>query len=384
MSRPGPSRRAVLGGVLGLAGSPVFAAKPGFAAAPSWSEDSLQAAAARKGVAYGSAVNGVTLRQDPAYGRALAREAGILVSENAMKLTYAWRAPDSLDFTYADEVAAFAEANRQRLRGHTLVWHEGLPVWVGERLAAGEGEAFLRRWIGAMAGRYRGRIEAWDVVNEICGPQDGRPDGLRRTPWLAALGPAYVDLAFRIQHAVAPDAAGVWNENDLELDADWIDQRRAMVLRTLEGMRRRGVPIRRLGLQGHLYAKHPLNQDKLRTFLREVAGLGLAIEVTELDVNDRTYPADLNARDRAVSDLVRRFLDVVLDEAAVLNVLTWDITNRNTWLNANPERRRPDGLLQRALPLDENLARTPLWSAMRRAFADAPDHRQTRDALRGA
>ena len=75
---------------------------------------------------------------------------------------------------------------------------------------------------------------------------------------------------------------------------------------------------------------------------------------------------------------------MVLDEAAVLNVLTWDITNRNTWLNANPERRRPDGLLQRALPLDEHLARTPLWSAMRRAFADAPDHRQARDALRGA
>lgn len=384
MKRSGPTRRTVVGGGLGIAGCSALVATPGFAAAPSWSADGLQAAAARKGVAYGSAVNGTTLRQDPSYGRALAREAGILVSENAMKLTYAWRTPDNLDFTYADAVAAFAEGNRQRLRGHTLVWHEGLPAWVGERLAAGEGEAFLRRWIGAMAGRYRGRIEAWDVVNEICGPQNGRPDGLRRTPWLVALGPAYVDLAFRIQHAVAPEAAGVWNENDLELDADWIDQRRSMVLRTLEGMRRRGVPIRRLGLQGHLYAKHPLNAEKLRRFLREVAGLGLAIEITEFDINDRTYPADLEARDRAVSDLARRFLDVVLDEPAVLNVLTWDITNRNTWLNVNPERRRADGLLQRALPLDEHLARTPLWTAMHRAFVDAPDHRRARDALRHA
>ncbi|WP_243214459.1 MULTISPECIES: endo-1,4-beta-xylanase [Methylobacterium] len=378
MIPPGPTRRALVGGAFCLAASPASAA------APSWAADSLQAAAARTGVAYGSAVNGVTLRQDPAYGRVLAREAGILVSENAMKLTYAWRAPGSLDFTYADEVVAFAEGNRQRMRGHTLVWHEGLPAWVAARLAAGEGEAFLRRWIGAMAGRYRGRIEAWDVVNEICGPQDGRADGLRRTPWLEVLGPGYVDLAFRIQQAVAPGAAGVWNENDLELDADWIDQRRAMVLRTLEGMRRRGVPIRRLGLQGHLYARHPLNQDKLRRFLKEVAGLGLAIEVTEFDVNDRTYPAELGARDRAVSDLARRFLDVVLDEAAVLNVLTWDITNRNTWLNTNPERRRADGLTQRALPLDERLARTPLWSAMHRAFSAAPDHSKARAALRGA
>jgi endo-1,4-beta-xylanase len=149
-------------------------------------------------------------------------------------------------------------------------------------------------------------------------------------------------------------------------------------------MRRRGVPIRRLGLQGHLYAKHPLNQEKLRRFLREIAGLGLAIEITEFDINDRTYPADLAARDRAVSDLARRFLDVVLDEAAVLDVLTWDITNRNSWLNTNPERRRADGLTQRALPLDETFARTPLWSAMHRAFSEAPDHRRAREALRGA
>jgi endo-1,4-beta-xylanase len=354
------------------------------AAAPSWVADGLNAAAARKGIAYGSAVNGITLRQDPAYARALAREAGILVSENAMKLTYAWRAPDALDFTYADEVVAFAEGNRQRMRGHTLVWHEGLPAWVQTRLAGGQGEGVLRRWIDAMAGRYRGRIEAWDVVNEICGPQDGRADGLRRTPWLEALGPGYLDLAFRLQHEADPRAAGVWNENDLELDADWIDQRRTMVLRTLEGLRGRGVPIRRLGLQGHLYAKHPLNQEKLRRFLREVAALGLAIEITEFDINDRDYPADLAARDRAVSDLARRFLDVVLDEAAVLNVLTWDITNRNTWLNTNPQRKRADGLIQRALPLDETLARTPLWAAMHKAFSDAPDHRKARALLRGA
>jgi endo-1,4-beta-xylanase len=373
------SRRALLAGALGA-----FALRgdAAVAASPSWSADSLNAAAARKGIAYGSAVNGVTLRQRPAYGQALAREAGILVSENAMKLTYAWREPDALDFTYADEVVAFAEGNRQRMRGHTLVWHESLPPWIPPRLAGGRGEAFLRRWIDAVAGRYRGRIEAWDVVNEICGPQDRRADGLRRTPWLEAIGPSYVDLAFRIQHAVDPNAAGVWNENDLELDADWIEPRRAMVLRTLEGMRSRGVPIRRLGLQGHLYAKHPLNQDKLRRFLREVAALGLAIEITEFDINDRDYPADLKTRDRAVTDLARRFLDVVLDEAAVLNVLTWDITNRNTWLNTNPERRRADGLIQRALPLDENLARTPLWAAMHKAFSDAPDHRKAREALR--
>nr|USU32150.1 endo-1,4-beta-xylanase [Methylobacterium sp. OTU13CASTA1] len=372
-----PSRRDLLRvGALALAAGPVSAAARG-----AWAADGLNAAAARKGIAYGSAVNITPLRQNPAYGRALARECGVLVPENAMKLAYAWRAPGPIDFSFADETVAFAQGNGQCLRGHTLVWHEGIPAWAQERIAR-DAEGFLREWIGAMAGRYRGRIEAWDVVNEICGPDSGRADGLRASPWLAALGSGYVDRAFTILHEADPGAAGVWNENDLELDADWIAPRRAMVLRTLEGMVRRGVPIRRLGLQGHLYARHPLDQDKLRRFLRDVAGLGLAIEVTEFDVNDRDFPADLPARDRAVSDLARRFLDVVLDEPATLNVLTWDITNANTWLNTNPQRRRADGLTQRALPLDEAFARTPLWWAMHRAFSDAPDHKAARDKLR--
>ncbi|KQP25210.1 1,4-beta-xylanase [Methylobacterium sp. Leaf102] len=372
-----PSRRDLLRvGAFALAAGPVSAAARG-----AWAADGLNAAAARKGIAYGSAVNITPLRQNPAYGRALARECGVLVPENAMKLAYAWRAPGPIDFSFADETVAFAQGNGQCLRGHTLVWHEGIPAWAQERIAR-DAEGFLREWIGAMAGRYRGRIEAWDVVNEICGPNSGRADGLRASPWLAALGPGYVDRAFTILHEADSGAAGVWNENDLELDADWIAPRRAMVLRTLEGMVRRGVPIRRLGLQGHLYARHPLDQDKLRRFLRDVAGLGLAIEVTEFDVNDRDFPADLPARDRAVSDLARRFLDVVLDEPATLNVLTWDITNANTWLNTNPQRRRADGLTQRALPLDEAFARTPLWWAMHRAFSDAPDHKAARDKLR--
>jgi len=139
-----------------------------------------------------------------------------------------------------------------------------------------------------------------------------------------------------------------------------MEARRALVLRTLEGLKRRGVPIRRLGLQGHLYSTFPLDQGKLRAFLREVAGLGLAIEITELDVDDRAFPADPQKRDQGVADLGRRFLDTVLDEPAVLNVVTWNVTDRGTWLNASPIRRRPDGLPQRALPLDAQYRRKPL------------------------
>ena len=381
MSSP-PTRRALLTGAASLTAS-LAAAR----FAPAVAEEAgLHAAAARTGLAYGSAVASGRFDAAAPYRAALARECGILVCENAMKMGVVLAREEAPSYGIADATLAFARANRQRMRGHCLVWHEGLPNWAQARLAERDrrgAEALLRAWIGGIAGRYRGAIEAWDVVNEIVAPEQGRPDSLRDTPWLAALGPRYVDLAFAILHEADPAAAGVWNDTDIEQGAPWMEERRSAVLRGLESLRKRGVPIRRFGLQSHLYSTIPLDERRLRGFLREIAGMGLAIEITEMDVDDRAFPADIAARDRGVADLARRYLDVVLDEAAVLNVLTWDLYAPDTWLNASPIRRRPDGLPQRALPLDPDYRRTPLWHAMRAAFAGAPDHAAARARLRG-
>lgn len=363
---------------------PAFAAAaPAFGApGPSFGGDGLNAAAQAKGLAFGSAVNITSLRNDPRYGQALARECGILVAENEMKMEYVEPVEGKPSFAGGDEIAAFARGNDMRLRGHTLVWYRGMPPWAMAAITPRNAEALMRRWIGLIAGRYKGQIEAWDVVNEVVDPRGGRADGLRATPWLRALGPQYIDLAFTILRDVDPQAAGTWNEDDVELGADWMDARRAAVLKVLEQLLKRDIPIRRLGLQCHLNSLVPLDAGKLRRFLAEVAGMGLGIEITELDVDDRAFPPDPRARDGAVADFARRFLDVVFDERNVLNCLTWDIVDRNTWLNTSPERRRRDGLPQRSLPLDDGYARKPLWSAIRQAFLDAPDHSAWRSSLR--
>ncbi|MFD0937992.1 endo-1,4-beta-xylanase, partial [Methylobacterium trifolii] len=355
--------------------------------APSWSADSLQAAASAKGVTYGCEVPFHRFGKDAAYRQAVARECGILVCGTEMKMEAVLPAPGRTAFAEGDEIQRFARANGQRMRGHTLVWHEALPEWVRPLLArsnAFQAEDFLRRWIGTVAGHYRGTIEAWDVVNEILAGQDQvrRPDGLRETPWLAALGPDYVDLAFRILHEADPRAAGTWNEDAVEQGVPWMEERRTRVLKRIEGMRARGVPIRRFGLQSHLTSTLPIDQGQLRRFLAELGKLGIGIELTEFDIDDRAFPGDVAARDRAVADFARRYLDVVLDEPALLNVLTWDIYDPDTWLNDHPFRKRPDGLPQRPLPLDAQYRRKPLWHAMRKAFADAPDHSAARARLR--
>ncbi|GEP08817.1 endo-1,4-beta-xylanase [Methylobacterium gnaphalii] len=385
----GPSRRAVLGSgaaAVALSGRAEAAPSPfGPLGNPSWSADGLQAAAAVKGLAFGSAVPITRFRQDRRWRSLAERECGILVCENAMKFSSVVPREGVFDSVAADETLRFARANGQRMRGHCLIWHEGLPPWAEAILASGSAsraETLMRQWIGAMARRYRGTIEAWDVVNEIVVPADHRPGGLRATPWLAALGPGYVDLAFQMLKDEDPGASAVYNENDCEQKADWIDERRSAILRLLEGMLKRGVPINRFGIQAHLTSNLPFDETTLRKFLREIAGMGLAIEITELDIDDRAFPADVAARDRGVADLARRFLETVFDEPAVLNVLAWDLYDPDSWLSIYPARRRPDGLPQRGLPFDAEYRRKPLWHAMHAAFRGAPDHRAARRRLR--
>ncbi|WP_236960824.1 endo-1,4-beta-xylanase [Methylobacterium durans] len=381
MRIPDPSRRAVIAGLAGTIAAPAQAG----AGRGSWSADSLHAAAARTGLAYGTAVP-VERMQDRAYLAVVARECGILVPNTQTKMLSILTAPGVEDFSETDKVLRLARANGQRLRGHTLVWHDGIPAWAQPliaRASAYQAESFLRRWIGAVAGHCRGRIEAWDVINEVLAQGEiRRADGLRETPWLAALGPDYIDLAFRILHEVDPKAAGTWNEDAVEQSVPWMEARRNLVLRRIEGMRARGVPIHRFGLQSHLASPIPIDERQLRRFLRELGQMGLGIEITELDFDDRAFPADIATRDRMVADYARRYLDVVLDEPAVLNILTWDFYDPATWLNRHPDRRRPDGLPQRALPFDAAYRRKPLWHAMHRAFAAAPDHGAARERLR--
>ena len=124
-------------------------------------------------------------------------------------------------------------------------------------------------------------------------------------------------------------------------------------------------------MQGHLSAFGPkVDQRKLRAFLNEVRARGLAILVTELDVEDTGGPSDTAVRDRAVADEARRFLDVVLDYPATVAVLTWKLSDRyvdppDDW------KLKLMGWRSRKTPYDAQMQRKPLWDALAQSFAGA-------------
>lgn len=334
--------------------------------APACAQDfrTLRGLAAAKGLIYGAE----TATYDigfPDFAALLPREASLLVPGYEMKRKEIEKVRGQLDFSVLDRLFAFARAHGMLVRGHPLVWYFANPPWLADALA-GRDETLLTGYVGAMMRRYRGRLHSVDVVNEAIAV-DG--NGFRPSPWLTAFGPSYIDMAFHAAREADDTALLTYNDWGCEQGAPVNDRFRATTLKFLDGLLARRVPVQALGLQSHLAAFGPhVDQRKLRGFLNEVAARGLAILVTELDVEDSGGPSDIAARDRAVADEARRFLDVVLDSPATRAVVTWGLSDR--YLDPPDDwKLRLMGWHGRTLPYDVNLKRKPLWDAIAQSFA---------------
>lgn len=331
---------------------------------------SLRALAAERGLFYGAAAMSTTLERDPAFAAAFARECGMIVPENEAKWATIEPAPGLFDFSGANRLLAFARDHGMLMRGHCLVWHRQVADWVPGALKTDDPRNVLEAHVRRVVEQYRGALQSWDVVNEAIELNDGRADGLRKTLWLDAIGPGYLDLAFRTAREADPDVRLVYNDYGLDHADVSSVRKRTAVLELLRGLRGRGVPVDALGLQAHLQAGLPFDAVGLRAFIRLVAALGLDVYVTELDVVDARLPDD-GTRDARVARMVGDYLGAVLAEPAAKGVLTWGLSDKYSWLNSPyaPNAKRGDGKPVRGLPLDPDLKRTAMWDAMADAFA---------------
>ncbi|MGA8530820.1 MAG: endo-1,4-beta-xylanase [Acidobacteriaceae bacterium] len=328
---------------------------------------SLRAAAAAHGMLVGCAVNPEKLDGEPEYAKTVAEQANLLVAENAMKWGALRPAADQFDFRGADDIMVFALTHNQRVRGHNLCWHEDLPAWFATTVNRENAAHFLTQHIATVAGRYAGKMQSWDVVNEAVDVKSGRPDGLRDSPWLKLIGPGYIELAFRTARPADPHALLTYNDYGIELDTPEQIDKRGQVMMLVRRLRARGVPIDAVGVQSHLTAGDPLPGAGLLRFVRELGAMGLQVFITELDVNDRDLPEAVEARDAAVAAVYREYLTMMLAEPNVNVALTWGITDRYTWLQG-AKHGRADGRPERPLPFDYDYQPTPAFFAERAAI----------------
>lgn len=331
---------------------------------------SLKAEAAAHHLLAGFALNVQQLRNSELYRRIVADQCSIAVAENAMKWAALQPGPDQYFFDDADYLLQFAESNRIKLRGHNLCWHEAMPTWFAQVATAANARELLTSHIRTVAGRYAGRIHSWDVVNEAIDVKDGRPDGLRDTPWLQLIGDGYIELAFRTAREADPAALLTYNEYGIEAETEADAAKRSAVLLLLRRLKQRNVPLDAVGIQSHIRARSLYGYGaSLRQFIRSCRDMELEVFVTEMDVDDRELPTDFAARDAGVAKTYRDYLNVVLPEPNVRAVLTWGVDDPHSWLNFKQPRK--DGTGQRPLLFDGSFRPKPDMVAMLDSFVAA-------------
>ena len=334
-------------------------------------EASLGQTAAAHGLLYGAAVGSDKLDSDQRYASLVGRQARLLVAEGETKRKAMQPTPTRFDFHGTDRILAFAQANGQQMRGHTLAWYQGNPDWLTAALSeANPSERLLTDYVQAVVGRYRGRFTSWDVVNEPVSPDQGDPNGMRRDNiWFKAFGERHIDLAFNAAHDADPSVPLFLNELNCEADVRWSAKIRSAALNLVDRLIARKVPISGFGVQGHLKAFRVSYSDRvISDFLDELGARGLKVLITEFDIADIEGPDDQTRRDAEIASLAKRFLDVAFSKPFVQGCLTWGISDRYSWLSQYPQYKWPDGRLSRGLPFDDQYLPTPMFAAMQSAF----------------
>jgi len=312
-------------------------------------DPALRQLGGEKGLVIGSAFS--TTELNPGDERLFGREVARITPENELKMTAIRPTRETFDFTRADAIADFAGRGGLEMRGHTLIWNnDRQPEWLST-LSEAEMRSTLEEHIERTVAHYHGRIEVWDVINEPVGAVAFGPYMLRDGPFVQRLGADYIALAFRTARAVAPAARLVLNETHTERDDRFGRDYRRRLLYVIDRLQDAGVPLDGIGLQGHLQPDKPFDLDGFGAFLDEIARRKLFIEITELDVNDASFPDDVAARDRAVAETYRRFLRTALANPAVKSLSFWQLGDGASWYFAqsvddNPSsQRRPRPLL---------------------------------------
>jgi endo-1,4-beta-xylanase len=365
------SRRDVLAGISGAAS---LAALPGAVIGKPNSDNSLGAIAAGKGVLFGASF--ATQELDGAHGKDYAKmytqDARILTSELEFKLATLRPTPDRIDFYGADRLVEFAEANGMRVRGHTLIWNDALPDWI-KALSNNAARELLEVHIATVTTRYGGRVAYWDVINEPIGPWDGNPGNLRGGPFYRALGEDYIKRSFQLARKFAPAATLVLNEAQTETNDDNGATFRDSLLSLLRRLKDQGAPIDAVGIQSHLRTGAQYDFPAYAAYLQEIAEMGYAIHITEMDVNDAGLDGTIAERDAKIAALYGAYLTEVLKLPAVKVVELWQLSDGTSWMkdfNSSGDLKvRKDA---RPLPYDAEFRKKPAWEAISRALSDAP------------
>ncbi len=303
----------------------------------------------------GVAINRQLIEERDSLGvQLLIKEFNAISPENEMKWMNIHPQPDSFYFDISDKYVALGENNDMFTLGHTLVWHSQLADYMAQTTDSTLMADYLKDHINTIVNRYKGKIDAWDVVNEALN-EDGT---LRESVFLKVLGEDYIETAFQLAASADPDVKLLYNDYNL-----CNPEKREGVVRLVKRLQEKGIKIDGVGMQGHWGLTQP-SLAEIEKSIKAYSDLGVKVSITELDITVLPNPWDLEGAevsqnfensekmnpypdelpDSVKIQLAQRYKDIfkifLKHKDNMDRVTFWGINDGNTWLNNWPIRGR--------------------------------------------
>lgn len=231
---------------------------------------------------------GVAVNQDIVTGKnaaaqsIIAKQFNTVTLENAMKAEVIYPQQGKVDFSGADAFIDFAKQNNMFTVAHTLVWHNQTPDWFftnskNEPNTPAEQLEQMRKHIELVAGRYKNKVDAWDVVNEVIA-DDG---SYRPTVWVNRVGDGdtMVKAAFKYAQQYSPSTELYYNDFNA-----WRPEKRDGIIRMIKMLQKEGIRIDGIGIQAHWGLNFP-EMQYIEQAIDAYAALGIKVMITELDID---------------------------------------------------------------------------------------------------
>jgi endo-1,4-beta-xylanase len=264
------------------------------------------------------------------------RHFNSVTAENEMKWSNLQPTEGTFTFTNADKIVAFAESNGMKVRGHCLCWHNQVPSWIfrdGQITASKELVLLrLRTHITTVMSHFKGKVYAWDVVNEAI--NDGS-SVYRNSQWYNICGEDYIIEAFKAARAADPNAKLFYN------DYTAIDPTKRDKIYSLLAKLKEQNLVDGMGLQGHWNINYPAN-NLINDAINKYKSLGLDIQITEMDVSVYTSNSDPQSTyndilAKKLADAYDRYFEAFRSfKDAITGITFWGLADDYTWLDNFP------------------------------------------------
>jgi len=308
---------------------------------------SLRAAAETRGLLIGSCADETDL-EDKRFLPTLAREF------NSLTASMTWAEIDQNGYKTTDALVKFASEHQMKVKGHALIDHRSLPAWVNPQISADVLRRRMQNHIREEVNHFRGKVYAWDVVNEAVDSE-----GLRKSILLEKLGEGYVADAFRLAHEADPDALLFYNDYDAEAAGGLQKGKSDLVYALVKKLLADGVPIHGVGLQMHLFAVEYPKPEDIAANVRRLVALGLKVVISEMDVRIKELPLPMPERLEMQCRIYHDVIAACVREKGFMGVTFWGFTDAHSWINETGDG--PDY----PLLFDENYQPKPAyWGVM--------------------